>query len=140
MTEKFQKKSTPKPSNALFLSNLPKTQNLFIKLFDHFKNYGYIKSIWTNGNTATIVYDTVESCVKAFNSPEAFCNNRFTRYHYHNHPQTAESSLSLYSNMEEVEKNAEEVIEQMNNDAEETLKIQTRIQESKGNSQKPEML
>ena len=129
MSEKFQKKA-PK-SNALFLSNVPPIPNIVSKLFDHFKNYGYIKSIWASGGNATIVYDTVESCMKAFNSPEAFANNRFVRYHYHNHPQTAESSLSLYSNMEEIEKQVQEVIEKMNNDAEATLKLQSSISDAR---------
>lgn len=138
MTEKYQKKG-PQPTNVLYLSNVPTSHNTVIKLFDHFKAYGHIQSIWASGTNATIAYESVESCIKAFNSPEAFANNRFVHYHYHVHPQTAESTLSLCSNMEDIEKEAQEVIKKIENESAETLKLQSSIFDSQEQRQKDDV-
>ena len=116
-----------KESDTLYLSNIPAKSCTIPELYRHFKEYGYIKSIWASGTTATITFKTVEEAVRAFNSPKAYANNRFVWYHYHNNPDKAESKLSHVVDKEYVSETVKEVLEAMEMTQRKTKEYQTSM-------------
>ena len=87
-----EKKSFIK-SNILYISKIPTQSNTIEKLFLHFKEYGRIRSIYSEGTHAVIAYETPEGAKIAYDSPEAYENNRFVKYRYHKNPKHAETDL-----------------------------------------------
>lgn len=134
------KKKEIKPCETLFITNIPPNSCTVPTLFQHFKNYGYIQSIYASGTCASITFNSIEEAKKAFYSPEAFVNNRFVRYFYHNNPSKALDKLSQV-----VDKNhVQSVLKQVNDDLEQqkrnTIELQNQLKssqhlESSNNSQ-----
>ena len=118
-------------SNVIFLSNIPPNKNDVIEVFKHFKHYGRIQSIWSEGTKATIVYETPEMAETAFKSPEAFVGNRFVRYFYHKNPEEAESSLSKIVDKDRVNAALKEAKEQIANAQKDTIMLQSQISSQK---------
>lgn len=115
------------PVDTLYLSNIPANANNIMSLVKHFKKYGHIKSIWSVGTIAAISFDSVESCKRAYESPEAFANNRFVRYFYHKKPENAECKLSLAVNLDKVKATSDSVLKQMASEAKNTIYLQAKM-------------
>lgn len=118
------------PSNTLYLSTVPQKECSIPSLFQHFKNYGHIRSIYAYGTNAVIAYDTVDEGIKAFRSSEAYANNRFVHYRYHRHPETAESLLSVVVDKERVSKVLSEVRANLAQEQKRLMDLQQSMRQS----------
>ncbi|OHT06066.1 hypothetical protein TRFO_05724 [Tritrichomonas foetus] len=126
MTHSGQRKEVV-PCDTLYLSNVPASSCVVHILFKHFKKYGHIRSIWTNGTNAVITFSTKEEAIKAYKSPEAYANNRFVHYHYHLAPEKAESRLSLAVDTDYVNKTLKEVADQIAAEQRKTIELQSQM-------------
>lgn len=109
MSGKPQVPSHIKTSNTLLLTKVPANANDVYTLFKHFKKHGRIKGIWCNNTTAMISFEKEEDAKKAFESPEAYANNRFVRFLYHQDEEHAETRLSSIADMTAVDNALEEI-------------------------------
>ena len=124
------------PSDTLLLKKVPTAANKVTKIFKHFKKYGRIKGIWCKGTEALVTFETNEAAKTAFESPEAYANNRFVRFLYPRDPEHAESKLSVFINKAAVSAVLEQVkkeIETANEEASllrDKMKSQRKQEES----------
>jgi hypothetical protein len=84
-----------RPSETLLLLRIPPNENTILKLFKHFKRYGRIQAIHSDGaRTALITYATQDAAETAFKSAEAYAGNRLVQYRYPKDPDKVETKLS----------------------------------------------
>lgn len=98
-----------KPSDTLLLKQVPANANNIPMLIKHFKKCGRIQSVWCSGTTAQITFEKEEDTKTAFESPEAYANNRFVKFWYHQGPERPNSKLSEIADMARIDAALDEV-------------------------------
>lgn len=116
------------PSDTLLLRKVPPNANTVGKIFKHFKRFGRIKGIWCCGTEALITFEKDEDCRAAFESPEAYANNRFVRFLYPTDAEHAESKLSQFADLERVMAVVEEVRGEIAKAAKESIILRSNMQ------------
>lgn len=129
------KKREKQPCETLYISLIPANSCTIPTIFNHFKNYGHIKSIYAFGTNASITFSSVEDAQTAFKSPEAFVNNRFVRYHYHNDPAKALDHLSSVVDQDHVQSVLKTVKENIAQRQRDTIQIQSQLKNSSQHSE-----
>ncbi|KAK8887141.1 hypothetical protein M9Y10_038179 [Tritrichomonas musculus] len=124
------KKKEVKPCETLYISNIPSKSCSIPKIFQHFRNYGHIQSIYAYGTNASITFSSKEEAMIAIKSPEAFENNRFVRYHFHLHPDKADDRLSLLVDKDFVQTVTKEVNQKIAQEQRRTIELQSQLKNS----------
>lgn len=134
MTHSGQKKQLV-PNQTLYLSHVPAKDCNIPHLFQHFKSFGRILSIYAFGTCASITFSSTEEATEAFNSPAAYANNRFVRFFYHSHPHTAKDRLSLVVDKQHVSGVLKEVRDTIAQQQRKTIEIQSQLKYSTQNTE-----
>ena len=107
--KKFGKVNKLTESNTVLVSNIPASKNAISRVYNYFKKYGKINSLWVEGTEATIVYDSTVSARKALNDPMSLMNNRFIKIQYQYQENKCKANLKQYIDEEKVNKFSKEV-------------------------------
>ena len=116
------------PGDTLLLRKVSAPANTVEKVFKHFKRFGRIHGIWCCGTEAMITFEKQEDCKAAFESPEAYANNRFVRFLYPEDADHAESKLSQFADLGRVMGIVEEVRAQMAEARQEANQLRSNMQ------------
>jgi hypothetical protein len=116
------------PTDTLEIVKIPANANKILSLFKHFKKYGRLRSIYSVGTSAFITYDTIEMATTAFESTEAYANNRFVRYFYcQKAAEKISSKLSKTVNMEHIRQVLAEVQTEIESAEKERVQLQSEM-------------
>jgi hypothetical protein len=119
------------PSDTLLILRIPPPENTILKLLEHFKRYGRIQSIHSDGyHTALITFSTQQAAEIAFKSPEAYAGNRLVQYRFPKDPEKVESKLSSIVVWPKVNRILAEVASEIAAAHEETAKLQDEIKQT----------
>lgn len=140
--KRFGKANKTTESETILVSNIPPSKNAISRVYNYFKKYGRINSLWVEGTEATIVYDSITSARKALTDPMSFLNNRFIKIQYLTQQSNSKANLKQYIDNEKVDKFSKEVednIQRLLHNTEQLKKElfeqnKTKIQEEKFNS------
>jgi hypothetical protein len=126
------------PSETLLLLRIPPNENTILKLFEHFKRYGRIQSIHSDGaRTALITYASLESAEAAFKSAEAYAGNRLVQYRFPQDPAKVDSKLSSIVTWPKVNQALAQVSSEIASAQEHTARLQKDMKESHGPPRPP---
>ena len=139
--KRFGKVNKTTESETILVSNIPPSKNAISRVYNYFKKYGRIISLWVEGTEATIVYDSNTSAHKALLDPMSFLNNRFIKIQYLTQ-SNSKANLKQYIDSEKVDKFSKEVednIQRLLHNTEQLKKElfeqnKTKIQEEKPDS------
>lgn len=107
--KRFGKPSKVKESNTILVSNIPASKNAISHVYNYFKKYGRINSIWVEGTEAIIVYDSIASATESLNDPMSLMNNRFIKIQYLHDQNKCKANLKQYIDTEKVDRFSKEV-------------------------------
>jgi hypothetical protein len=120
-----------RPSETLLIRRIPPNENTILKLFEHFKRYGRIQAIHSDGaQTALVTYATLEGAETAFRSPEAYAGNRLVQYRYPEDPSKVESRLSSVVPWPKVDQVLAQVSAEIANAEKETARLQDAMKQT----------
>jgi hypothetical protein len=130
-----------RPSETLLLLRIPPNENTILKLFKHFKRYGRIQSIHSDGGrTALITYASAESAEQAFRSAEAYAGNRLVQYRFPKDPEKVESKLSSIVTWPRVSAVLAQVSSEIASAQAQTARLQSEMKETHAHPDASRML